>query len=129
MAEGAISVEDAALSKKELKQKKAVQSFPSISYQLAQDIGKITGQEIRVTVPGHFQRGGSPCPFDRVLATRFGAAAAALIRDENYGNMVALRGESIVPVPLEEVAGKLKLVPKDCEVIAAARSIGVSFGD
>lgn len=129
VAEGAISVEDAALSKKELKQKKAVSPYPSISYQLADEIGKITGQEIRVTVPGHFQRGGSPCPYDRTLATRFGAAAASLIRDEKYGNMVALRGQNIIPVPLRDVAGKLKLVPRDCEVIAAARSIGVSFGD
>ena len=87
------------------------------------------GQELRVTVPGHFQRGGSPCPFDRTLATRLGAAAAQLVINKNYGNMVALRGTDIVPVPLGEVAGKLKVVPKDSDIVQAARQIGVSFGD
>ena len=87
------------------------------------------GQEVRVTVPGHFQRGGSPCPFDRALATRLGAAAAQLVINKNYGNMVALRGTDIVPVPLGEVAGKLKVVPKDSDIVQAARQIGVSFGD
>ena len=91
---------------------------------LAAELKEITGQEIRVTVPGHFQRGGSPCAYDRVLSTRFGAAAAQLICDENYGNMVALRQQKIVPVPLAEVAGKLKTVPVDCEEIQSARDIG-----
>ena len=85
--------------------------------------------EIRVCVPGHFQRGGSPCAYDRVLSTRFGAAAARLIREKNYGNMVGLVNGKIVPVPLSEVAGKLKTVPVDCEEILAAREIGISFGD
>ena len=80
-------------------------------------------------MPGHFQRGGSPCPFDRTLATRLGAAAAQLIIHKSYGNMVALKGTEIVPVPLEDVAGKLKAVPKDSDIVRAAREIGVSFGD
>lgn len=129
MAEGAVSCEEAAMSKKELKAKKAAMSFPSVAYQLAQELQAKTGQEIRVTVPGHFQRGGSPCPYDRTLATRFGAAAAQLIKEKKYGYMVALRGEEIVPVPLGEVAGKLKLVPPDCQVVEAARQIGVTFGE
>ena len=129
VAEGALSVEDASLSKKELKAKRAATPYPSISYRLANEIETITGQEIRVTVPGHFQRGGSPCPFDRTLATRFGAAAAQLIIEKQYGCMVALRNEDIVPVPLAEVAGKLKTVPIDSPVIRAARDIGVCFGD
>ena len=63
------------------------------------------------------------------LATRLGAAAAQLVINKNYGNMVALRGTDIVPVPLGEVAGKLKVVPKDSDIVQAARQIGVSFGD
>ncbi len=129
VAEGAISRDEAKLSKKEFKSARATMAYPSISYRLAQEIGEKTGQEIRVTVPGHFQRGGSPCPYDRLLATRFGAAAAGLIAQKNYGNMVALQNGVIVPVPLREVAGKLKGVPTDCDLIETARSIGISFGD
>lgn len=129
IAEGAISIEDAALSKKELKQKRAEETYPSVAYKLAKELQDKTGQEIRVTVPGHFQRGGSPCPYDRVLATRFGAAAAELIAKKQYGYMVALHGDTIEPVALGEVAGKLKLVPKDCETVKQAKAIGICFGD
>ena len=129
VAEGAISKEDSLLTKKDLKAKLAHRKHPSISYQLAEELQTALGQEVRVTVPGHFQRGGSPCPFDRTLATRLGAAAAQLIIHKSYGNMVALKGTEIVPVPLEDVAGKLKAVPKDSDIVRAAREIGVSFGD
>lgn len=129
VAEGALSLQESKLSKKEFRSKRAAMPFPSISYRLAQEISEKTGQEIRVTVPGHFQRGGSPCAYDRVLSTRFGTAAAKLIKEEKYGNMVALRGGAIVPVPLSEVAGKLKSVPVGCEEIASARELGISFGD
>ncbi|HIS69490.1 MAG TPA: 6-phosphofructokinase [Candidatus Gallacutalibacter stercoravium] len=129
VAEGAISKEDAALSKKAYKAKLASSPYPSISYKLATELEALTGQEIRVTVPGHFQRGGSPCPYDRTLSTRFGAAAAQLVIEGKYGNMVALRNNEIVPVPLQEVAGKLKTVPTDSSIVRAARQIGVCFGD
>ena len=129
VAEGAMSKEEAKLSKKEFKAARASMTYPSISYRLAKEIGDKTGQEIRVTVPGHFQRGGSPCPYDRVLSTRFGAAAAKLIVQKQYGNMVALQNGKIVPVPLSEVAGKLKTVPKDCDVIQTGRDIGICLGD
>lgn len=129
VAEGALSKEEAAMSKKEFKAARASMEFPSISYRLAHELSERLSQEIRVVVPGHFQRGGSPCPYDRVLSTRFGTAAAQLIIDKNYGNMVALQNGEIVPVPLKEVAGKLKTVPTDCSLIRSARDIGVSFGD
>ena len=96
---------------------------------LAKELEEVTGHEIRVTVPGHFQRGGSPCAYDRFLCTRFGAAAARLIKNEQYGFMVALQNEKIVPVPLGEVAGKLKKVPVDSDIIEAPKEIGISFGD
>ena len=79
VAEGAISKEDAALSKKELKEKIKKRKHPSVSYELADQIFQKTGIEVRITVPGHTQRGGSPCPYDRVLSTRLGAEAATLI--------------------------------------------------
>lgn len=129
VAEGAISVEDAALPKKQYKAKLAESPYPSMAYKISHDLEEETGQEIRVCVPGHIQRGGSPCPYDRVLSTRFGAAAAKLIIEGKYGYMVALKGNKVVPVPIEEVAGKLKYVPVDHEVITAARDLGISFGD
>ena len=129
VAEGAISKELAALPKKQKKAALADMKYPSISYQIAAQIEQATGQETRVTVPGHFQRGGSPDPYDRVLSTRFGVAAAQLIIDKNYGNMVALDNDKVVAVPLSKIAGKLKSVPKDSEVIASARKMGISFGD
>ena len=129
VAEGALSKEEAAMKKKDFKKARAEMKYPSIVYRLADELASRVDNEIRVCVPGHFQRGGSPCAYDRVLSTRFGAAAASLIREKNYGNMVGLVNGKIVPVPLSEVAGKLKTVPVDCEEILAAREIGISFGD
>lgn len=129
VAEGAISMEDAKLSKKKLKEKKVQMLYPSISYELGAQIQEKTGQEIRVTIPGHTQRGGSPCPYDRVLSTRFGAAAADLILNKEYGYMVGMRDGEIVKVPLEEVAGKLKVVNPELSIIKEAKLIGISFGD
>ena len=129
VAEGAISKEESKLSKKEFKAARAQMKEPSVSYRLANEISERTGQEIRVTIPGHFQRGGSPCAYDRVLSTRFGTAAAELIAQKKFGYMVAIRNNLIVPVPLSEVAGKLKTVSPDCDEIRAARDMGISLGD
>lgn len=129
VAEGAISKEDAALTKKELKAKRKKKPFPSISYQIGQEIQDRTGQEVRITVPGHTQRGGEPCAYDRVISSRLGAAAARLIIEEKYGYMVGFRDGEIVPVPLEEVAGKLKMVDPDSTIIKEAKGLGICFGD
>jgi len=129
VAEGAISKEDAKLSKKELKKKRASESYPSVSYRVADMITKRTGAEARVTVPGHTQRGGSPCPYDRALCTRLGAAAAQAILEEDYGYMIALVNDKTKRIPLEKVAGKLKTVDPDCQMIQEAKCIGISFGD
>ena len=129
VAEGAVSLEESKLKKKEFKARRAEMKYPAISYRIAEELEARSGHEIRVTVPGHFQRGGSPCPYDRVLSTRFGTAAAGLIKEKKYGYMVALKNGVIVPVPLSDVAGKLKSVPLDCEEIRCAREMGISFGD
>lgn len=129
VAEGAISKEDAALNKKELKAKRKKETYPSISYKIGQEIEEKTGQEIRITVPGHTQRGGSPCPYDRVISSRLGAAAAELIKKEQYGYMVGIKNTEIVPVPLEEVAGKLKMVEPDSSIVNEAKNLGICFGD
>ncbi len=129
VAEGALSKAEAQMTKKERKLSRAQMAYPSIAYRLAQEIGEKTGQEIRVAVPGHFQRGGSPCAYDRTLSTRFGTAAARLIAEENYGNMVAVQNNEVVAVPLSEVAGKLKSVPVDCGAVLCARDLGICMGD
>ncbi len=130
VAEGAISKEDAKLTKKELKEKKKNGVvYPSVAYELGAKIEELTGQEVRVTVPGHMQRGGEPCPYDRVLSTRLGAVAASLIRDKVYGYMVCVKNGEIDKVPLEEVAGKLKTVDPGCEIIKEAKLVGICFGD
>ena len=127
-AEGAISKEDAKLSKKEYKQKVADRKYPSVSYEIADQIGKKLGAEVRVAVPGHTQRGGSPCPYDRVLCTRLGAAAAKAIIDEQYGCMIAMIDGETKRVPLGDVAGKLKMVDPKSQMIKEAKRIGISFG-
>ena len=129
VAEGAISKEDAALSKKEYKEKVAKRKYPSVSYEIADRIFEETGVEVRVTVPGHTQRGGSPCPYYRVLCTRLGSAAAQAVMDEDYGNMIAMINGKTKRVPLGEVAGRLKTVDPDCQMIKEAKRIGISFGD
>ena len=129
VAEGAISKEDAALSKKEYKKKLEKKEYPSVSYEVAAKILEKTGREVRVTVPGHMQRGGSPCPYDRVFASRLGAEAGKLILDNQYGFMVGLKNQEIVRVPLADVAGKLKMVKPDSTVVKEAKLLGISFGD
>ena len=131
VAEGAISKEDAELPKKKYKEKLEARAkkYPSVSYEIADQIYKEIGSEVRVTVPGHTQRGGEPCPYDRVLSTRIGAGAAQAIMDGEYGIMIGVVNGKIKRVPLEECAGKLKMVsPKD-QLVVAAKQIGISFGD
>lgn len=129
VAEGAISKEDAKLSKKEFKEKQKNKKYPSVSYEVAAQIMERTGKEVRVTVPGHMQRGGSPCPYDRVFASRLGAEAGKLILKGEYGFMVGIKEREIVKVPLEEVAGKLKMLDPDASIIKEAKLLGISFGD
>lgn len=128
VAEGAISKEDAALPKKELKKKQEKKKYPSVAYELAEKVQEKTDQEVRITVPGHTQRGGSPCPYDRVLATRLGAAAAEAILDGDFGCMIGVKRDEMIRVPLAEVAGKLKYVDPNASIIKEAALTGISFG-
>ncbi len=88
-----------------------------------------TGMESRVTVLGHIQRGGSPLTTDRILATRFGVAAAELALDGRSGYMVALKGTQIIAVPLKEATKQPSTVHPDGQLVHAARAVGISFGD
>ncbi|MBQ6322201.1 MAG: 6-phosphofructokinase [Lachnospiraceae bacterium] len=129
VAEGAISAPDSKLSKKEMKKKMEKKQYPSIAYELAEEILEKSGLEVRITVPGHTQRGGSPCPYDRVLSTRLGVSAAKLIMDEEYGYMVGIVNNKTRKVKLKDVAGKLKTVAPDDQLVKEAKLLGISFGD
>lgn len=97
--------------------------------QLASTLSGLTGLEARITILGHVQRGGTPTPADRLLATRLGTACADYIADGVHGVLVAARGESTEAVPLKKVAGQIKSVPLDHPWIETARHLGVSLGD
>ena len=99
------------------------------TFKLARQLEEATGLESRVTILGYVQRGGTPCAADRLLASRLGSAAADLVADGQFGLMVAARGEGTEPVPLEDVAGKLKLVPPDHAWVDTARRMGVGLGE
>ena len=129
VAEGAFSQEEAKMKRKERLAKRAEMKYPSVSYMVAEQIQQATGFETRVCNPGHYLRGGSPSAYDRVLATIFGTYAAHLIKDENYGQTVAMIGGKVGHNPLSEVAGKTKFVDPESDLVKSARDIGVSFGD
>ena len=95
---------------------------------IAQEIEYETGIETRETVLGYIQRGGSPTPSDRNLSTRMGGHATELIADGQFGRMIALKGDEISSLPLNEVAGKLKLVTEDHDLVVQGRRMGICFG-
>lgn len=100
-----------------------------VSSLVAREIEKSGGYEVRATILGHIQRGGTPVPVDRILATRFGVEAVRLAASGDFGKMVALRCDEIVAVPLGEAIGRLKLVDPGCQMVTTARAVGVVFGD
>ncbi len=131
VAEGAISKEVAALPKKERKAAvaAAAEKYPSVAYEVADKIKEYSGMDIRVTVPGHTQRGGSPDPYDRVISSLFGAEAVELIKNKDFGKLVVMRNNEVTAIPMEESAGKLKYVSPDDSVVKYAKRLGISFGD
>ncbi len=100
-----------------------------IAERLGFEIQQRTGKETRSMVLGHLQRGGAPTGYDRLLATRFGAAAVQAVADKKWGQMVALQSPHLVCIPIEEVLAETKRVDPAHDVVQAARMIGISFGD
>jgi len=92
-------------------------------------IHSLLKQDVRITVLGHIQRGGSPSPFDRILATRFGVEAVELIARGNFNHMVCLRAGEIESVPIDEAVGEARLVDPRGSMVRAARAVGITFGD
>lgn len=100
-----------------------------IGHYIGQELENRTGKDVRVVVLGHLQRGGSPTPYDRLLATRFGAAAVNAVVNEVFGEMVSLQSQEITTVPLAEACGHLKTVRPHSDLVRSARSLGVTFGN
>ncbi|MEQ8196928.1 MAG: 6-phosphofructokinase, partial [Clostridiaceae bacterium] len=101
-----------------------------IGIKLAGDIEKLIKEnEVRCTVLGHLQRGGITSTYDRILSTRYGVAAADLIKEGKFGNMVCLRGDEILYESLENVIGENKNVDPEGELVTIAKKIGISFAD
>jgi 6-phosphofructokinase 1 len=126
VAEGALSIEEAQMDKKE--RKKYRMESPSAAYRVARQIEEQTGMETRATVLGYVQRGGIPSASDRVLATSLGTAAAKLLAEGKYGRMVALIGDGIDSVDLSVPEGKIKTVPPDHYMIDTAKAVGTCLG-
>lgn len=108
---------------------KASKRLGGIAYQVAAEIQEHIDLEIRVTVLGHVQRGGSPIAFDRILASRFGKAAGDLAAKGQFGRMVAVRADEIISVPIADAVSRPKYVDPDGQLVRTARSLGISFGD
>jgi len=101
----------------------------SVGNLIGSAIAASSNKEVRVSVLGHLQRGGSPTPFDRILATRFGVAAVDLIAEGRFGKMVCLRNEHIEAVDIAEAIGRLKTVDPNGQMVHTAKAIGISFGE
>jgi 6-phosphofructokinase 1 len=100
-----------------------------IGNQVGVEIAKRSGKDTRVVVLGHLQRGGVPTPYDRILATRFGAGAVRFLAEGHHSEVVVLNGSNIDTVAMSECAGRVKTVPLEDEMIRTARGIGIGFGD
>ncbi len=100
-----------------------------IGFVLGSEIEEATGIETRTVVMGHLQRGGTPTPFDRVLATRLGTKTVDIIEMKAYGYMAGVKGNSIIDVPLEDVAKGSRTIPPRDPLVQSARSLATCFGD
>ncbi len=129
VAEGAISKEESKLTKKELKAKRKEEDFISSAYRLKAELNKEIEQEVRVTVPGHVQRGGNPCAYDRLLTSVIGAKGAELILNKEYGRMVSVVDNHITSIPLSKAVEKTKMIEKDEELVRQAKLLGICLGD
>jgi 6-phosphofructokinase 1 len=127
-AEGAYSKEDATGHSAHTMEHRAIRAG-SVVERLVEEIHDRTGKECRSLVLGHLQRGGMPTGYDRLLATRFGAAAVTAIENERWGEMVALQSPHLVTIPIEDVIREEKRVDPSHDIVMAARFTGINLGD
>lgn len=106
-----------------------LEQLGGIGDQVAKELEERTGQESRSVVLGHLQRGGSPTTYDRLISMRFGASAIRAVERGDFNKLVVLRDNKLTTVPLTEVAGKMKHLPLDSDVVQTARDVGICLGD
>ncbi len=128
-AEGAALKDGKMLTKGEQEAGREHPHLGGIAEYVSKEIQKRTGHESRSLVLGHLQRGGEPTTFDRLLGTRLGVGAVELIAKGKFGQMTALQPPNITSVPISKAISRMKRVPADSDVVRAARSLGISFGD
>jgi 6-phosphofructokinase 1 len=128
IAEGAKPQEGERVVKERIEESPDPVRLGGIGHVLAEDLKEHLDSEVRTTILGHMQRGGTPTSYDRNLATMFGARAASLVADGTDGVMVALQDGALTEVPLTEVADKIRTVPLSSSLITAALDVGTSFG-
>jgi len=127
-SEGALNLDEAKLSKKEFKKAREAMT-QSVAYRVAKELEEVTGIETRTSVIGYLQRGGNPNPYDILLSTQIGAAAADFLAEKDFGKLVAVKDGQIVGSPLSELAGKVKSISPDDSVLQTARNLGICFAD
>ncbi|MDR0920354.1 MAG: 6-phosphofructokinase [Oscillospiraceae bacterium] len=128
VAEGAYDVNEAKMKKKERAKKREEEHIITATNRIVAQIQNATGMDTRACVPGHILRGGSPNAFDRILATKLGAKAAELIKEENFGKTVALVNNKITTNKLSDIAGITKFIEEDNQLLLTAKDIGIHFG-
>ncbi len=128
VAEGAFAAGGDKVRQLSASENLGVERLGGVAQHVAADIGKCLEMETRVVVLGHVQRGGTPSPFDRILGSRFGVKAVELIEAQRFGHMVALRGRSVISVPIEQAVGSLNLVDPQGELVSTAEDLGIMLG-
>lgn len=128
VAEGATAEDGQKILQKTAAENLGVERLGGIGHEVARQITAQLDMETRVVTLGHLQRGGSPDAYDRILATRFGVKAVELIANEQFGKMVALRGQQVVAVELEKAISRLNRVDPQGELVATAEALGIMVG-
>jgi 6-phosphofructokinase 1 len=127
-AEGAFPQGGGRVVAKEADERSTIERLGGVGQYVAKRIEQCLDMDVRVTVLGHLQRGGSPTTFDRALGSRLGTKAVQMVRDGEFGRMACLRGRTIGSVPIEEATRDLKLVDPDGEIVQTARDLGIMLG-
>ena len=129
VAEGAKPVDGAVFVSKTIDDSPDPIRLGGIGNVVADQLEKLVGLESRATILGHIQRGGTPTSHDRILSTRYGAAAVELLMQGKHGVMVTLEGDKMSYASLEDVIGQNKAVDPEGELVQVAKGIGITFGD
>ena len=129
VAEGAFPQGGGRVVAKEADERYTIERLGGIGQYVAKQIEHCLEMDVRVTVLGHLQRGGSPTTFDRALGSRFGTKAVQMVADGEFGRMACLKGRKIISVPIEDATRDLKLVDPGGEIVQAAKDLGIMMGN